>query len=64
MFFAEATISTESKNYGAKAVGKTTYEAIDVLKDELSKKIRRYKDKKTSIVKKGGRMLKDLLRKF
>ena len=61
IFFAEAKIKTAKKNYGAKSEGESPIEAIDELKDELSKKIRRHKDKKVSLRNKGGRMMKDLL---
>ncbi len=63
-FFAEATIKTSSKNYGALSKGRSIHEAIDELKDEISKKVRRYKGKKDTKMKKGGRMVKNLLRKI
>lgn len=63
IFYAECTISTPNKNYGARADEKTLTEAIDKLKDEVSKKIRRHRDKKISLVKKGGRALKKLIRR-
>ncbi len=64
IFFAEAKIKTTNKNYGAKADGESLESAIDELKDELSKKIRRHKDKKLSLRNKGGRVIKKLLRKI
>jgi ribosomal subunit interface protein len=64
IFFAEAKIKTAKKNYGARAEAETINEAVDQLKDELSKKIRRYKDKKVSLRKRGGRVVKELLRKI
>lgn len=64
IFFAEAKIKTAEKNYGARTEGESPVAVIDELKDELSKKIRRYKDKKVSLRNKGGRIMKDLLRKI
>lgn len=64
IFFAEATIDTLSKNYGARHESESLLGAIDGLKEELSKKIRRYKSKRLSMVKKGGRMVKDFLRRI
>ncbi len=64
IFYAEATISTNKKNFGARAEEESIQEAIDELKDELSKKIRRYNDKKTSLRNRGGRIIKDLLRRI
>jgi ribosomal subunit interface protein len=64
IFFAEAKIKTANKNYGARAEGETPEEVIDELKNELSKKITRYKDKSISLRNKGGRMIKNLLKKI
>ena len=64
IFFAEAKIKTAHKNYGARAEGESPVAAVDELKDELSKKIRRNKDKRVSLRNKGGRIMKDLLRKI
>ena len=63
IYFAEARVETPHKNYGAKAKAETLEAAIDELKDEILKKIRRNKDKKDSMVKRGGRKLKELLKK-
>ena len=64
IFFAEAKIKTAKKNYGARAEGETPEAVVDELKDELSKKIRRHKDKKVTLRNKGGRVMKDLLKKI
>ena len=63
IYFAEARIETPKKAYGAEAKAESINEAIDKLKDEIAKKIRRNKDKKESLIKKGGRKIKELLRK-
>lgn len=64
IYFAEAKIRSPKKNYGARFEAESLTEAIDGLKDELSKKIRRHKDKKISLRKKGGKIIKDFLRKI
>jgi ribosomal subunit interface protein len=64
IYFAEASIKTSQKNYGARSESENLNEAIDTLKDELAKKIRRYKGKKISMMKKGGRLVKNFLRKI
>ena len=63
IFFAEGRITTAKKNFGARAEGETFMEAMDQLKDEISKKIRRYTDKKQNLIKKSGKILKKLLRR-
>ena len=63
IYYAEARVETPNKAYGADAEGETIFEAIDELKDEILKKIRRNKDKKETLIKRGGRKLKELLRR-
>jgi len=63
-FFAEASIKTPTKLYGARSDQETILEAIDHLKDELTRKISSHKDKKTTFLKKSGRKAKELLRKI
>ncbi len=63
-FFAEATIETSKKAFGARADEETVEEAIDHLKDALIRKITSYKDKKTTFLKKSGRKTKELLKKI
>lgn len=62
IYFAEARVETPRKAYGAKAEGETINEAIDILKDEILTKIRRKKDRKDSLIRKGGRKIKKILR--
>ncbi len=63
IFFAEGRVETPNKAYGGKVKGGTESEVIDKLKDEILKKIRRNKDKKDSLIKRGGRKIKELLRR-
>ena len=63
IYFAEARVETPNKAYGAEAKAESLNEAIDKLKDEIAKKIRRNKDKKESLLKRGGRKVKNLLRR-
>ena len=46
IYYAEARVETPQKNYGAKEKGATLKLAIDGLKDQILKKIRRHKDRK------------------
>lgn len=63
-FFAEGSIETDGKDYGAIAKAGDIKVAIDELKEELLKKIRRHKGKKEGQLRKNGRIFKDFLRKF
>lgn len=62
VFTAEATLQAPSKNFGATARGESLYAAVDELKDELKKKITRHKDKRDSMLRRGGRAAKRMLR--
>lgn len=63
LFGAEASIKTPGKDFGARAEAESMHGAIDELKDELSKKIRRYKDKRVTNFRKGARAIKKMLRR-
>ena len=62
LYHVEAQIKSARKNYGAEAEGETPYEAIDELKDELTKKITTHKDKKITRFRSGARKAKKMLR--
>jgi ribosomal subunit interface protein len=62
LYHVEAQIRSPQKNYGAEAEGETPYEAIDELKDELTKKITTHKDKKITRFRAGARKAKKMLR--
>ncbi|HIP21947.1 MAG TPA: HPF/RaiA family ribosome-associated protein [Candidatus Pacebacteria bacterium] len=62
IFFADVRVETPNKAYGAKIKGDTEYEVVDKVKDEILKKIRRHKNKENSLLKRGGRKIKELLR--
>lgn len=62
VYHAEAQVKTARKNYGADAHGETPYEAIDELKNELSRKIVSHKDKRMTEHRKGGAQAKEMLR--
>mgnify|MGYP000545435884 CR=1 FL=1 len=61
-FTAEASLHSSKKNFGATAEAESLYAAIDELKDELQKKMSRFKGKRIALLKKGGRKVKALLR--
>jgi len=63
VFTADANLYSTKKNYGATAHGESLYEAIDELKAELQKKMTRFKGKRISLLKRGGREAKRLLRR-
>jgi ribosomal subunit interface protein len=63
IFFAETTIQTSGKVYGARAdnLG-TVEEAVDRLKDELKRKIVDHKNKKADLKRKGEAKNKEIMR--
>jgi len=63
IYHAEAQLKTAKKNFGAQADGETPYQAIDQVRDELDRKITRYGDKRDTLMKKGGRLAKRLLKR-
>lgn len=63
VFSAEAVMYTSHKNYGAESEGESIYVAIDELKSELHKKIRRHKDKRLARFRDGARKIKSMLKR-
>lgn len=64
IFRAEINLRTAQLTLRVEAQKEDLYAAIDVAKDELVEELRRAKDKKTSTVRRGGRMFKDIIQKM
>lgn len=59
IFRAEANLSVGSRVLYADAVGEDIYEAIDLLEEELEREIKKFKNKKITLERKGARVLKN-----
>ncbi|MBU0973843.1 MAG: hypothetical protein KKC20_24610, partial [Proteobacteria bacterium] len=55
-------VTTPGKKFGANAEGNSLHEAVDSVKDLVSRKISSYKDKKQNLFKRGGAKIKEFLR--
>ena len=64
IFRAEINLHTAQLSLRAEAQQADIFAAIDVAKDELIEEIRRSKDKKSSMMRRGGRMFKDVMQKM
>ncbi len=64
IFRAEINLHTARLTLRTEAQQEDLYAAIDVAKDELVEELRRSKDKKTSMMRRGGRMFKDVMQKM
>jgi putative sigma-54 modulation protein len=64
IFRAEVNFHTASRHFRAEAVAEDLYAAIDEAKDELSAEVKRYQKKRGALVRRGGRMIKNLLKKI
>ncbi len=58
IYFAEASIHTEAKNYGIRVESDDVYTAVDLLKDGLANNITTYKDKQRTLHKKDAEKFK------
>jgi ribosomal subunit interface protein len=63
VYKAEANVNHEGKSYNATALGSTIEEAVDKLRDEIGRVIKRKKNKNIDIGRAGGRLFKKILRK-
>jgi len=59
VFRAEANLSIGSRNLYADAVGENLNEAIDLLEEELEKEIKKFKERRTALERKGARVFKN-----
>jgi putative sigma-54 modulation protein len=61
IFRAEVNLHVGGTIIRAVAEAEDLYAAIDAVKDELSEELRRHKDKRESMLRKGGETLKEML---
>jgi len=64
IFRAEINVHTKGDHFRAVREEETLYAAIDTAKDEMARWLRRHKQKRFRLIKKGGARLKDLMRRF
>ena len=61
---AEFTVSASGALYRAESWGSTMHEAIDLAVNELVKELRRSKSKHMRLMRRGGALIKDIIRDF
>ncbi len=64
IFKADIHIVAKDQNIYASAEKEDLYAAIDVLKDEVSRKLKSSKDKRHSLVRRGGAQMKNFIKGF
>lgn len=64
IYTAKVNLNIAGADYRATAREESIEAAIDEIKDELMKKLRREKDKQQSLVKRGGRAVKEFIHGF
>ncbi len=62
-FEAKIQLHFSGKDISASALGESVYAAIDGMKDELARELTNIKDKHLTQVKKGGRTIKQVLKR-
>ena len=62
IFRSEINLHIAGQDFRAEAKREKLYDAIDETKNQMTKELRRYKDKRQSSIKKGGAAIKDILR--
>ena len=61
-FRVEANLTIHGKLYRSSASEESFEKAIDTVRNELDKEVRRASSKRETLIKKGGRMFKDMMR--
>ena len=59
---AEINVYTKGKMFRAEATEEQMEQSIDEIRDELKKELQHAHDKRKSLVRRGGQMIKDMLR--
>lgn len=62
IFFAEITLRLGGKSFRAVSDRHDLYSAIDGMKDEITRELGSYKEKRLSLLRRGGQKVKNLLR--
>ena len=62
VFRAEANLHTAARHFRSEAVAEDFYVAIDEVKDELLTEVKRYRKRQGTLLRRGGRLVKDFLR--
>ena len=62
VFRAEMNLRTASRSFRSEAVAEDLYAAIDEVKDELSSEVKRYWKKQGTLLRRGGRLVKNFIR--
>ncbi len=63
-FVAELNVHVGGKSLRARVETEDLYAAVDMAVDEMIEELKSFKDKKTSLVKRGGAKIKAIIKKF
>jgi len=63
VYRAEANVSGDGNVYRATTKSQSVTDALDDLKDEITRVVKRRQNKKNDLARRGGRMIKKLLRR-
>ncbi len=61
---AEINVNVGNRTFRAVSEQQDLFSAIDFMKDEITRELGSYKEKRISIMRRGGQKLKNLLRRF
>lgn len=64
IYYAEVNLEVDGTPYRATATAESLHEAIDEVKDDLQRELRRDKDKQHTLLRKGGLAVKNMMRGF
>lgn len=64
IFRAEVNLSVDGRQYRAESEARDLYTAIDNVKAEILGELKRGKEKRRSLLRRGGQRIKDILRGF
>jgi putative sigma-54 modulation protein len=63
-FKTELTVHIGGKSFRASAIESDLYASIDIATEEMAEELKSFKDKKTTLLKRGGQKIKGFIKKF
>jgi len=64
IYRAEVNLHIAGSNFRAESRAESIFAAFDEVKDEMSKELRRNKDKRMTLIRKGGAQIKNMLKRL
>ncbi len=63
-FMTELTVHINGKSFRASAIEPDLYASIDIATEGMAEELKSFKDKRTTLIKRGGKKIKNFIKRF